>query len=72
MGSGHDVELFDITTIDGLAEAAYYSVKEAPFIIIERVGVGDQCRDEDLPVDDLIEEYELTGKCRDAESWEKD
>ena len=38
MGCGHDVEIFDITTIDGLAEASFYSVQTTPYVVIESRG----------------------------------
>ena len=32
----HNVEIYDVSTIDGLAEAAYHSVQETPHIIIDK------------------------------------
>ncbi|MFH2011698.1 MAG: thioredoxin family protein [Pseudomonadota bacterium] len=54
----HKVETFDISTIDGLAEASFYQIQTTPFIVIERP-------DNTLTpeVDGAIEDAGLLGNC---------
>ena len=54
----HTVEKYDISTTEGLAEAAYYSIQTTPFVIIER---SDNTLTPD--VDGAIEEAGLLGAC---------
>ena len=35
---GYNVQVFDTSTPDGLAEAAYYSVEETPHVVAENFG----------------------------------
>lgn len=57
----HTVEKYDISTTEGLAEAAYYSIQTTPFVIIER---SDNTLTPD--VDGAIEEAGLLGVCLNA------
>lgn len=54
----HNVEIFDISTTEGLAEAAYHSVHTTPFVVIER---HDSASTPD--VDGAIEDAGLSGSC---------
>ncbi|MFH2012583.1 MAG: thioredoxin family protein [Pseudomonadota bacterium] len=54
----HKVETFDITTIDGLAEASYYQIQTTPFIVVEKSNNAL------IPeIDGTIEAADLLGNC---------
>ncbi len=55
---GHDVELYDIGEVNGLGEAAYYSVQTTPFVVVER---PDNTLTPDI--DGAIEDAGLLGSC---------
>jgi glutaredoxin len=55
----HTVEKYDISTIEGLAEAAYYSIQTTPFVVIERPDDNTLTPD----IEDAIEDAGLLGVC---------
>ena len=61
---GYNVEIFDTSTLDGMAEAAYYSVEKTPHIIAE--SFGEICPD---PDNDQAELERLVKKAGLLESY---
>ena len=62
----HNVTIYDISTVDGLTEAAYCQVQDTPAIIVEHDDdISPELEmQEELEIDSLIEDAGLVNKIK--------